>query len=229
MAKKILIVCFLAAAANGWMNAQNWSREDSIWLRNVIEGNGDIKINEETKKAIEEGRLIVPLWMKNSEDQVEKIDILKDFDNAGKVDSARIQSIDPYSMPPAVFALYVLSMHKMDSINASMTCLLTAREQEMLESFLPPEARKGVYVSSTTGGIGSMNFNHLLSMVFSPSYRRRAYNAKHAAAYKNYYDEGAILPGELTERERRLIRQDLRNFNVSKNISVGIKSHSIDD
>jgi hypothetical protein len=229
MSKKILIICFFAIAANGWMNAQDWSKEDSIWFKNVIEGNGDIKINEDTKKAIEEGRLMVPPWMRNSENRIEKVELLKDFDNAGKIDSVRIQSIDPYSMPPAVFALYVLYMHKVDSINASMTCLLSAEEQERLASFLPPEARKGLYVSSTTGGIGGMDFNHLLSMAFSPSYKRKAYNAKHAIAYKNYYDAGAIPSKGLTERERRQIRQDLRKFNASKEVTIGMKRHDIDD
>jgi hypothetical protein len=229
MLKKILLSCLLTIAVNGWMRAQEWSKEDSIWLRSVIEGNGDIQINEETKKAIEEGRLIVPSWMKNSENEVNKIDILKDFDNAGKLDSVRIQSIDPYTMPPAVFALYVLYMNKIDSINATMTCMLSAEEQETIASNLPPQTRKGFFVSSTTGGIGGMNFNHLLSMVFSPSYRRTVYNSKHANAYKNYYDEGATPSKGLSERERRLIRQDLRNFKMSKDISVGIKSHGIDD
>lgn len=224
-----MIFCFLAIAVNGWMSAQNWSKEDSVWLRSVIEGNGEIKINEDTKKAIEEGRLIVPPWMKNSENEVDKVDILKDFDNVGRPDSVRIQSVDPYSMPPAVFALYVLYMNKVDSINASMTCLLSAEEQESLASFLPPEARRGLYVSSTTGGIGGMNFNHLLSMAFSPSYRRKAYNSKHAIAYKNYYDAGVIPSKGLTERERRQIRQDLRNFKVSKEVTIGMKRHGIDD
>jgi hypothetical protein len=229
MLKKILIFCLLAIATNGWMNAQDWSKEDSIWFRNVIEGNGDIKINEDTKKAIEEGRLIVPSWMKNSENRVDKVDILKDFDNTGKPDSVRVQSIAPYSMPPAVFALYVLYMHKVDSINASMTCLLSSEEQETLASFLPPEARKGFYVSNETGGIGGMNFNHLLSMAFSPSYRRKAYNSKHATAYKNYYDAGEIPSKGLTEREQKQIRQDLRNFKISKDVTIGMKRHGIDD
>jgi hypothetical protein len=229
MSKKILLFCLLTVIVNGWTSAQEWSREDSVWLKSVIEGNEDIKINENTRKAIEDGHLIVPSWMKNRENQVDKIDILKNFDNAGKLDSVRIQSIDPYTMPPAVFALYVLYMNKVDSINATMTCMLSAEEQEKIASHLPPEARRGFFVSSTTGGIGGMDFNYLLSMIFSPSYRRAVYNSKHANAYKNYYDAGAIPSGRLTEHERRQIRRDLRNFKISNDISVGIKSHGIDD
>ena len=228
MLRQTLLFCFLTVAAGGWMNAQNWTKDDSIWLRSVLEGREDIKINEETKKAIEEGRLIVPPWMKNSENQVEKVDVLKDFEDAGKRDSSIIH-VDPYSMPPGVFALYVLYMNKVDSINESMTCLLSAEEQERLASFLPPEARNGFYVSGTAGGVGGMNFNHLLSMVFSPSYRRKAHNAKHAVAYKNYYDAGMMQQKGLTDRERREIRRDLNNFKLSKNASIGMKTHGIDD
>ncbi|MDR1381882.1 MAG: hypothetical protein LBJ47_10465 [Tannerella sp.] len=229
MMRKTLLFCFSVTVASGWMNAQEWSREDSLWLRNVIESNEEIQINEETKKAIEEGRLIMPSWMRDAENRVNKVDILKDFNDSGKMDSVRFQSIDPYSMPPAVFALYVLYMNKIDSINASMTCMLTAEEQKNIESFLPPEARRGVFVSGTTGGIGGLNFNHLLSMAFSPSYRRLAHNSKHATAYKNYYDAGVAPARGFTERERRMIRQDLMNFKVSKDVSVGVKTHGIDE
>jgi hypothetical protein len=188
-----------------------------------MEGNEDVKINENTRKAIEEGRLVVPPWMKNAENKVENIEILKDLSEMGKLDSVRIRSIDPYSMPPAVFALYVLYMNKIDSINANQTCILSDEDRQKLEDFVPPEATKGAYVSSTTGGIGGMNFNHILSMVFSPSYRQKAHNAKYATSYKNYYDAGAIQPIGLTERERRQLRQSLRQIKVSSEIAPGSK------
>ncbi|MDR1524647.1 MAG: hypothetical protein LBS79_05230 [Tannerella sp.] len=230
MLKKILLFCFLLTAICGRMDAQNWSKEDSIWLRSVLEGSEDVKINEDTRKAIEEGRLVVPSWMKNAENGIEHIEILKDLSNTGMPDSVRIQNIDPYSMPPAVFALYVLYMNKIDSINASQTCVLSDKDRQKLEDFVPPEARIGAYVSGTTGGIGGMDFNHILSMVFSPSYRRKAYNAKHATAYKNYYDEEALQPIRLTERERRQLRQSLRNVKVSSEIVPGSKRvNGIDD
>jgi hypothetical protein len=230
MLKKFLLSCLLTIVVNGWMNAQEWSKEDSIWLKSVIEGNEDIKINENTRKAIEEGLLIVPSWMKNNENEIKRIEILKNLKETEVPDSVRIQSIDPYSMPPAVFALYVLYMNKIDSINNSQTCMLTDRDRQKLEDFVPPEARVGTYVSSTTGGIGGLDFNHLLSMVFSPTYRRIAHNAKHATAYKNYYDEEAIRPISLTERERRQLRQSLRNLKVSSEIMPGQKKiNGIDD
>ncbi|MDR1115087.1 MAG: hypothetical protein LBL33_02850 [Tannerella sp.] len=223
MSKKFLLSCLLTIVVNGWMNAQEWSKEDSIWLKSIIEGDEDIKINENTRKAIEEGLLVVPSWMKNAENEIKRIEILKNLRETEVPDSVRIQSIDPYSMPPAVFALYVLYMNKIDSINSSQTCMLTDKDRQKLEDFVPPETRIGAYVSSTTGGIGGLDFNHLLSMVFSPTYRRFAHNAKHATAYKNYYDEEAIRPISFTERERRQLRQSLRNIKVSSDIMPGQK------
>jgi hypothetical protein len=106
MHKKIILLFLLIITINGIANAQYWSKEDSIWLKNMLEGE-EIKINEETKKAIEDGRLSVPSWMKNAENQLDKIELLKEFEDAQVPDSVRLRRIDPYTMPPAVFALYV--------------------------------------------------------------------------------------------------------------------------
>ncbi|MDR1223430.1 MAG: hypothetical protein LBL07_11220 [Tannerella sp.] len=228
MSNKIILLFLFITVIAGTVNAQYWSKEDSTWLKSVLEG-GEIRINEDTKKAIEDGRLIVPSWMKSSDNQIDNIELLKDFDHAGAIDSARIQSIDPYSMPPAVFALYVLNMNKMDSIYESSTCMLTAEDQKKLREMLPPEVRDKIYVTQGIGGIGGMDFNHLLSMVFSPSYRRLAHNAKHATAYKNYYDAGAIKPIGLTEREKKQLRQTVRNIKTSAGREPGMKRNGIDD
>lgn len=229
MSKKIILFYLFITVINGVANAQYWSKEDSTWLKNVLEG-GDIKINEDTKKAIDEGRLIVPSWMKNADNQINKIELLKDFENAGVADSVRVQNVDPYSMPPAVFALYVLYMNKVDSIYKSNTCMLTVEDQKRLREMLPPEVRDKVYTTHTSGGIGGMDFNNLLSMVFSPSYRRKAHNAKHATAYKNYYDAGAIQPIGLTEREKRQLRQTVINMKSSAiREPGGMRRNGIDD
>lgn len=227
MSKQIILFFLFITGVSGIVNAQHWSKEDSIWLKNVLEG-GEIRINEDTRKAIDDGLLIVPPWMKNSDNQINTIELLKEFD-AGVADSARIQNVDPYSMPPAVFALYVLYMNKVDSIYESSTCILTDEEQKKLRAMLPPEVRDKIYVTNMSGGIGGMDFNHILSMVFSPSYRRRAHNAKHATAYKNYYDAGAIKPMGLTEREKRQLRQAVMGIKASSSRDPGMKRNGIDD
>ncbi|MDR1814334.1 MAG: hypothetical protein LBR18_05750 [Tannerella sp.] len=205
---------------------QNWSREDSLWLLNILEGKQELKINEDTKKAIEEGKLIMPQWLKDND----KINILKDLGSAGALDSVRMQSIDPFSMPPAVFALYVLYIDKVDSILQNTTVLLTPAERETLMQYLPVSSNR-VYVNEYgVGGIGNLDFNHILSMIFSPSYRLKAHNSKYATAYKNYYDEGALPALQMTERERKQLRQAVRQVKVEfSNTMGGGKRNTIDN
>ncbi|MDR2472229.1 MAG: hypothetical protein LBD53_01525 [Tannerella sp.] len=213
MTKKVLILLTLSALSN-LVGAQDWSREDSIWLLNVLDGKTELKINEDTKKSIKEGKLIAPEWMKDSLGNTKKIDVRRDFSNAGAVDSTHISRIDPYSMPPAVYALYVLYMDKLDSLYQETVSLLSPEERAKLEEALPAGARQTVGFSvsptgATTGIVmGGLDFNHILSMVFSPSYRQIAHNRKHATAYKNYYDAGAIQPSfKMTESERKQLRK----------------------
>ncbi|MDR3309216.1 MAG: hypothetical protein LBS80_04600 [Tannerella sp.] len=229
MATKLKLLCVMAVVAcftATTAKAQEWSKEDTIWLLNVIEGRQELRINEATKKAIEEGRLILPSWFKEGD----KIELLKDLSNAGAIDSTRIRSVDPYTMPPAVFALYVLYMDKMDSICESQTIMLSKSEKEKLIEQLPPGSR-GFSVNGETGVgvIGGFDFNHLLSMVFSPSYRNKYHNSKHATSYKNYYDEGNVSSITMTEGERRQMRQALRQAVIKIEKESGRKMHGIDD
>jgi hypothetical protein len=217
----------------GVICAQDWSREDSLWLMNVLEGREEFKINEDTKKAIEEGRLIAPSWMLDSNNKLKNIELMKDLDDAGAIDSARI-SIDPYSMPPAVYALYVLYIDKMDSIYENKLSMITPSERKKLEEALPPSARDRFYVSQDqlgrlSGGVGGHDFNHILSMIFSPYYRLLVHNGKYATSYKNYYDEGAIIRIGFTEGERRQMRQALRNVKVTYEKRPGQRMNTIDD
>ncbi len=224
---KHFIILISTCISLGSVNAQNWSREDSMWLRNVLEGKEELEINEDTKKAIDEGVLIVPSWMKKKEHEIKNQGLLtRDFDEAKAKDSARLHNIDPYSMPPAVFALYVLYIDKMDSINNARTELLSADDRKKLEEIIPTGI-KGILppdAPQVVSGIGGLDFNGMLSMVFSPLYRRKKYNAKHAIGYKNYYDNGAERSVRLTEKERKALRRS-----VNLNMAVEKMANPIDD
>jgi hypothetical protein len=193
--------------------AQEWTKVDSIWLQNVLEGKEAIKINEDTRKAIEEGRLITPpAWFKNIELEAE---LIKDFDNIGAPDSFRIRSLDPYSMPPAVYALYVLYIEKMDSTYQIQSLIISAAERMILKQLTPG---------------GGHDFNHALSMLFSKHYRQLVYNRKHANAYKNYYDDGgAIKPIRFTDRERQQLIRSSNTYRPPIKISSGSRFGGIDN
>ncbi|MDR2384785.1 MAG: hypothetical protein LBD80_03845 [Tannerella sp.] len=224
--KYFILIIFMIIISLEIINAQSWNKEDSIWLKNYIEGKGELKLNEETLKAIEEGKLIVPSWMKNEKSDIK--DLIKDFENAATRDSINMDRINPLSMPPTVFALYVLYVDKVDSISASSTIMLSEAEKEKLREKLPP-GDATIYVGNLgveapAGVIGNLDFNHALSMIFSAKYRRLQYNRKHANAYKFYYDEGAIQPSfKWTESEKLRLNRDIQNH---RKISFKVKTSS---
>ena len=215
MSRRLSISGLLLLFSCALLLAQEWSKEDTIWLRNVLEGKETLKINEDTKKAIEEGRLIAPSRMKNS-DTDSGMKLIKDFDDVGTPDSTRMRMIDIYSMPPSVYALYVFYIDKMDSAYQAECLILTDEEREMLKALTP-------------GGIIT-DFNRLLSMVFSAHYRRIAHNRKYATAYKNYYDEGGISrPVRISDRERKQLIQSVNNIRPSVKVNTGNKINGIDN
>ena len=113
--------------------AQEWSKEDSIWLQNVLEGKEVLKLNENAKKAIEDGSLIIPSLMKKNENRY--LDIIIDFDNIGRLDP--LQKIDPYSMPPSVFSLYIQKMVEKEmntSIYSKYSFKLTDKEKAQIKT-----------------------------------------------------------------------------------------------
>ena len=228
--KKIFITFIFIIVYLGNSFAQEWSKADSVWLLNVLDGKVDLKINEDTKKAIEEGRLAVPSWMKDENGIIKNIEITKDFDDVGMLDSARINSIDPYSMPPAVFSLYVLYMDKLDSIYESGSILLSDRDKNDLLNSMPASARYRVYYNEYGGGIGGNDFNHMLSMVFSPAYRQKVKNRKNAEIYNGgLYREPTI---KMSERERRQLNKAANNVNVKVSPTVRtseFRRNGIDD
>lgn len=230
--RKLSVLGFLLVFSGMIVVAQEWSREDSIWLKNVLEGKEELKINEETKKAIEEGRLIIPSWIRNDDNS--GFDLLKDFDNGVEPDdSVWIHRINPYTMPPAVFAMYVLYLDKMDSVFNVKSLIITESERKQLEELLPTRTRNALFYSLPNGasGVGlTTDFNHLLSMVFSAQYRRIAYNRKHATAYKNYYDNGTQAGSiRITEQERKQLMQSVNNRKMSIKVNYGSKVNGIDD
>ena len=231
MRQKLSVFVFFLFLCCTCALAQEWSKEDSLWLQNVLEGK-ELKINEETKKAIEEGRLIVPSWMKRNDDLLDP-ELVKEFDNNGRVDSVRISRLDPYSMPPAVFALYVLYLEKLDSAFYIESIMISPEERKKLEKLLPTGTLRTFYTrtAGSTPGVGiSIDFNDLLSMVFNARYRRIKHNSKHATAYKGYYDAGGIKkPFRLTELERKQINQSVNSIKTSLNVSAGPRRGGIDN
>ena len=229
---KIVVVTVLLFFSNSLVWSQEWSKEDSLWLQNVLEGKEEIKINEETKKAIEEGRFMVPQWMReyNANPHPE---ISKDLDGVSMPDdSIRFRSLDMYTMPPAVFALYVLYVDKMDSVYQAKSLHLTDEERKVLEDMIPTGTQTFHPFTSSPppGTVFTTDFNHLLSMVFSSHYRQIQHNRKHANAYKNYNNTGfEPSPIRFSENEKKQLNRLVSNKKPTIKISHGTKTGGIDN
>jgi len=211
--------------------AQEWSKEDSLWLHNVLEGKEELIINEDTRKVIEGGRVILPAWLRDNDPNA-ILELNKELDEAGIPDSLRIRRLNPYAMPPAVFALYVLYIERMDSAFQIKSLIITDDDRKQLEALLP--AGVGAFYPYTLNlnpgfTLGGNDFNHMLSMVFSAQYRRLAYNRKHATAYKNYYDNGVERPIRITDHERKQLNRAVNSARPKIRLSIDNRIGGIDN
>ena len=140
--------------------AQEWSKEDSIWLQNVLEGKEVLILNEKTKKAIEEGSLSIPSLMKKNENR--QLEIIRDIDNMGRPDYMYI--IDPYSMPPAVFSLYIHQMIETDSsIYSTHRFKLTDKEKAQIK--IPITTLSSMIVPLNTDPLHTYGIGNLFNVV----------------------------------------------------------------
>ena len=108
----------------------------------------------------------------------------------------------------------------MDSIYESGSIMLSNKEKDDLMEAMPASGRRGFYTNEYTsgGGIGGNDFNHLLSMVFSPSYRQKTKNRKTAEIYNGgLYREPTI---KFSEQERRQLNKAAGNVSIKVSPTV---------
>ena len=215
MGKKIFFLLILVISSFEVINAQDWTKEDSLWLVNVLEGKIELKINEESKRAIEDGLLFIPSWIKTDEGDVNIIDMIKHFD-VEIPDSVKFRISNIHHLPPGVLSLYVLYMDKLDSLYFNSSMVLTKEDLIEINLMMP----KGIWGRASydepprIGVFITTDFNHSLSMAFSPHYRRLVKNKRNAEIYK-----GRLSPLEqpirMSQRERDQINQSVSSIKIS--------------
>lgn len=116
------LLCLVQQAFN-ILSAQEWSREDSLWLQNIRAGTDTLRLNPEFQKAIKEGSFINTGTPPGRVllDAPSVLPILKDFSEYVKNDSTlndSIRHIDITSVPPCVFLLYHGGLDSVPRINS---------------------------------------------------------------------------------------------------------------
>ncbi|MDR1602979.1 MAG: DUF4858 domain-containing protein [Tannerella sp.] len=191
----LLLVLSLCFAAN--IRAQEWSAQDSAWLRRVLSGKEELKLNDATRKAIREGTLIstdpapgkLPMLSAPPELPVSKI--------VESIAQPKTQKKDMTELPPSVYILDGLGdgdLLQSDSSNilhfntASTNSVVVQKwvvELKWLETATSRKATVNDPTAVRSGGI-TIDAEDLLRTIFQPSYRAKKRNRKHATARYTY-------------------------------------------
>lgn len=177
-----------------------WTKEDSVWIEGVKSGQIKLELNPETKKAIEEGRLI-KIAPPNNEmrESSAQLPITKEFTDIKPEDEAYQKLIDPSSLPPAI----LLRLDVPDSAQIR-SFVYVAPPKDYISMKLIPIGTSGIYVTAHTGdlnpiikdgqsrggamaGVGiGFSMEDILRQIFMPSERAKKRNRKYATAWKYY-------------------------------------------
>ena len=197
MNKYLLLTALILGAAPIWAQL---SQADSIWLCNVLTGKKELKLNDETLRAIRSGTLIN---FGKPAGEISKIGpelpLAKSFDiRPSTIDT--ISPLNPDLMDPYLYFKYFFIFADRPLIKPEKPIpgfdLRSANLQ--FNPLAPIDANRGVTIMRPYGvapfnGVSvpvDVDFNDVLSRMFSPTYRRRAYNKEHAKAWKEYNKVG---------------------------------------
>ena len=172
------------------IKAQAWSKEDSVWLSNILSGKETLRLNDETMRAIREGQLLQPNSspsgkMKNSN---LPLPITRDFSEyiRPEKDTSHYR-IALQDLPPSVFWLYGPNFDPLET---------------MRYSCFDRDKQAGQIVMPEINGL-SFNLAALLSYLFSPTYRQKVKNRKTATAYRSYNN----IPSPTIVQKQRAYRE----------------------
>ena len=168
--------------------AQQWTKQDSIWLLRVLNGTEKIQLNEETRKAIESGTLIHdPTVAKQLIISPKEFPVIESFEGITTPEFNRKLHVE---LAPPVYRLYLLN-HKYllpDGRRATIINVATIDDLKMLDAVTARKATVDDPFTIRSGG-GSFDFEDILRTIFWPSHRAKKRNAQHANAWKTYNTE----------------------------------------
>lgn len=188
MEKHYFLIVILCLSSQ--LNAQDWTKKDSIWLQKVLSGEERLQLNEETRKAIESGSLLAPdpyiqdqMKMKAAE-----LPIIKSFEGITAPENKN-RCVEPHELPVQVYKLYGLDAK--DSVpDASRSTRLSSKfvlELKALDVLTPRKATVDDKATLRYGSVGGgVNAEDILRTIFWPSHRAKKRNRKNANAYKTY-------------------------------------------
>lgn len=176
------VILFLIFLQNiGGIYAQEWTKEDSVWLQNVLSGKEKLKLNIDVLKAIETENLISPDKLNSPMLSVPThLPITKDIMGAAMPLDTCVKKTDPYSIPPSVFVLYGMEAVRKLNLNKKILTPSAAFRNDF-----------GSPVNTSNGNasvVVSFSAEDLLESIFWKSARDKKRNRKRTAILKYYYN-----------------------------------------
>lgn len=199
MNRQLIIWLIICLNGTEYLQAQ-WTENDSLRLRSVLEGRDSIRLNPETLKAIEDGTLL------NRENPFNELleappilPITKDFWDIAPEDTTKA-NIDFGSLPPSVAILkeylndtlkirdgafdFHLKTHERDQFQVGkLPITVYAGAQDLHEKEVRDGQKRGT-VGATTRVYFSLD--DILTFIFRKSERQKKKNKKNAERLKNY-------------------------------------------
>ena len=173
--KRRFAILVLALLDTAFTYAQ-WTKEDSVWLDNVLSGKETLKLNPETQRAIDSGTFI-NMDIQPPKEQMRsnptRIPISKDFSEYIHVDKTitdvdTMMKVDFSKMPPYVLMRYGPKIYLEEKLGSFH---ISPQERDTLKALTPA----GQFVAED-----------ILRSIFWKSHRAKMRNRKNANAWKTY-------------------------------------------
>ena len=184
---RLYIFILLCLRSADYLAAQAWTKEDSVWLQNILSGKDTLRLNPETMRAIQSGTLINNTHEPASEMQLapnQTLPILKDFSEYIRSDSTTRRKVALKDLPPGVFWLY-----------GPPPLPKTTVYQNMLDAW-----KRSPFYRASSGGLVSFDAGELTS--------RKAWihkrNAKRDGTWKNYNN---LPTPDIIKKKKQYARQ----------------------
>ena len=167
-------VLFIILKSGTTLYAQEWKVSDSIWLNRILNGTETIRLNDETRKAIESGTFIrnsnVVRQLYNNPIEIQ---IIKSFED---IEKPKSRSILPGDVHVGVYKIYVLDQQDVLPV--------IRKEATTVRSGVGNNSNRSNRLGA--GIVVNFSAENVLRTIFWPSHRAKMRNAKRANAWKTY-------------------------------------------
>lgn len=189
-----LLLCLLGSSSHA-----QWTKQDSIWLQNVLAGKDTIKLNPEFQEAIRNGTLINTEAIPTGEQKMaspSSIPITKDFSNYVQKDNTNRRKVPLKDLPPGVFWRHNPPTRNLPYIHESI------REELRRNPPSNPKVLASIDVASMTSKKESTK-------------KRNAKNAKSWKIYRNLPTPDVLSKKKAFERQQAEAAQKKDTISVS--------------